>query len=75
MWLRKNIRWYWSLGSEFKPSLLVLTTQQMKEETMIKNILNFLDYVLFLGLFYIIYLGLKHADQINQLIIELKGGL
>ena len=31
---------------------------------MIKNILNFLDYVLFLGLFYIIYLGLKHADQI-----------
>ena len=47
----------------------------MKEETMIKNILNFLDYVLFLGLFYIIYLGLKHADQINQLIIELKGGL
>jgi hypothetical protein len=25
-------------------------------------------------MFYIIYLGLKHADQINQLIIELKGG-
>jgi hypothetical protein len=34
LWLRKNIRWHWSLGSEFKPSLLVLTTQQMKEETM-----------------------------------------
>jgi len=41
---------------------------------MIKNILNFLDYVLFLGMMYILYLGLKHADQINQLIIELKGG-
>jgi len=57
----------------------------MKEETMIKNILNFLlwkkeeifsflDYVLFLGMFYIIYLGLKHGPQIEQLIIELKGG-
>tara|TARA_R100001163_G_scaffold365_1_gene582 strand:+ start:1157 stop:1321 length:165 start_codon:yes stop_codon:yes gene_type:complete len=53
---------------------------------MIKNILNFLlwkkeeifsflDYVLFLGMFYLMYLGLKHADQINQLIIELKGGV
>jgi len=41
---------------------------------MIKNILNFLDYVLFLGMFYIIYLGLKHGPQIEQLIIELKGG-
>jgi len=41
---------------------------------MIKNILNFLDYVLFLGMFYLIYLGLKHSEQINQLIIELKGG-
>jgi len=42
---------------------------------MIKNILNFLDYVLFLGMFYIIYLGLKHSEQINQLIIELKGSV
>ena len=42
---------------------------------MIKNIFNFLDYVLFLGMMYILYLGLKHADQINQLIIELKGGV
>jgi hypothetical protein len=33
-----------------------------------------LDYVLFLAMFYLMYLGLKHADQINQLIIELKGG-
>ena len=52
----------------------------------IKNILNFLlwkkeeifsflDYVLFLAIFYLMYLGLKHADQINQLIIELKGGV
>jgi len=41
---------------------------------MIKNILNFLDYVLFLVMIYFCYLGLKHADQINQLIIELKGG-
>ena len=41
---------------------------------MIKNILNFLDYVLFLGMFYLIYLGLKHGPQIEQLIIELKGG-
>ena len=41
---------------------------------MIKNILNFLDYVLFLGLFYLMYLGLKYAPQIEQLIIELKGG-
>ena len=41
---------------------------------MIKNILNFLDYVLFLGMFYLMYLGLKHGPQIEQLIIELKGG-
>ena len=41
---------------------------------MIKNILNFLDYVLFLGMMYILYLGLKYAPQIEQLIIELKGG-
>ena len=41
---------------------------------MIKNILNFLDYVLFLGLFYLMYLGLKHGQKIEQLIIELKGG-
>ena len=41
---------------------------------MIKNLLNFLDYVLFLGMFYLIYLGLKHGPQIEQLIIELKGG-
>ena len=40
---------------------------------MIKNILNFLDYVLFLGMMYILYLGLKHGPQIEQLIIELKG--
>jgi threonine/homoserine/homoserine lactone efflux protein len=39
----------------------------------IKNILNFLDYVLFLGMFYLIYLGLKHGPRIEQLIIELKG--
>ena len=42
---------------------------------MIKNILNFLDYVLFLGLFYLMYLGLKYSVQIEQLIIELKGGV
>ena len=42
---------------------------------MIKNILNFLDYVLFLGLFYLMYLGLKHGPKIEQLIIELKGGV
>jgi len=42
---------------------------------MIKNILNFLDYVLFIGMFYIIYLGLKYSVQIEQLIIELKGGV
>ena len=42
---------------------------------MIKNILNFLDYVLFLGMMYIIYQGLKHGSQIEQLIIELKGGV
>mgnify|MGYP003132094166 CR=1 FL=1 len=42
---------------------------------MIKNILNFLDYVLFLVLIYIIYLGLKYSVQIEQLIIELKGGV
>ena len=52
----------------------------------IKNILNFLlwkkeeifsflDYVLFLGMMYILYLGLKHGPQMEQLIIELKGGL
>ena len=41
---------------------------------MIKNILNFLDYVLFLAMFYIVYLGLKYSVQIEQLIIELKGG-
>jgi hypothetical protein len=45
-----------------------------KQKAMIKNILNFLDYVLFLAMFYIIYLGLKHGPQIEQLIIELKGG-
>jgi hypothetical protein len=33
-----------------------------------------LDYVLFLAMFYIMYLGLKHGPQIEQLIIELKGG-
>jgi len=42
---------------------------------MLKNILNFLDYVLFLGLFYLIYLGLKYSVQIEQLIIELKRGV
>ena len=42
---------------------------------MIKNILNFLDYVLFLGMFYLMYLGLKHCEAIEQLIIELKGGV
>jgi len=42
---------------------------------MIKNILNFLDYVLFLAMFYICYLGLKYGPQIEQLIIELKGGV
>ena len=42
---------------------------------MIKNILNFLDYVLFLGMMYILYLGLKYSIQIEQLIIELKGGV
>jgi hypothetical protein len=26
-------------------------------------------------MFYIIYLGLKHGPQIEQLIIELKGGV
>ncbi len=41
---------------------------------MLKKILNFLDYVLFLGMFYLMYLGLKHGPQIEQLIIELKGG-
>jgi len=41
---------------------------------MIKNILNFLDYVLFLGMFYLMYLALKHGPQIEQLIIELKKG-
>jgi len=40
-----------------------------------KNILNFLDYVLFLVLIYIMYLGLKYSVQIEQLIIELKGGV
>jgi len=42
---------------------------------MIKNILNFLDYVLFLVMIYFCYLGLKYSEQINQLIIELKGGV
>lgn len=42
---------------------------------MLKNILNFLDYVLFLAMFYLMYLGLKHGPQIEQLIIELKGGV
>ena len=42
---------------------------------MIKNILNFLDYALFLGMMYILYLVLKHGPQIEQLIIELKGGV
>ena len=42
---------------------------------MIKNILNFLDYVLFLVMIYICYLGLKYGPQIEQLIIELKGGV
>ena len=42
---------------------------------MIKNILNFLDYVLFLAMFYLIYLGLKHGAAIEQLIIELKRGV
>jgi len=41
---------------------------------MIKNILNFLDYVLFLAMFYIVYLGLKYFVKIEQLLIELKGG-
>ena len=41
---------------------------------MIKNILNFLDYVLFLAMFYLMYLGLKHRAATEQLIIELKGG-
>ena len=40
-----------------------------------KNILNFLDYILFLVLIYIMYLGLKYSVQIEQLIIELKGGV
>jgi len=42
---------------------------------MIKNILNFLDYVLFLAMMYFCYLGLKHGPAIEQLIIELKGGV
>jgi len=42
---------------------------------MLKNILNFLDYVLFLGMMYFCYLGLKYSVQIEQLIIELKGGV
>ena len=42
---------------------------------MIKNILNFLDYVLFLGMLYLMYLGLKHGPAIEKLIIELKGGV
>jgi len=53
---------------------------------MIKNILNFLlwkkeeifsflDYVLFLAMMYFCYLGLKYSVQIEQLIIELKGGV
>ena len=50
-------------------------SNRKKSSIMIKNILNFLDYVLFLGMFYIVYLGLKHGPQIEQLIIELKGGV
>jgi hypothetical protein len=46
-----------------------------ERETMIKNILNFLDYILFLVMIYFCYLGLKYAPQIEQLIIELKGGV
>jgi len=46
-----------------------------ERKTMIKNILNFLDYVLFLIMIYFCYLGLKYAPQIEQLIIELKGGV
>tara|TARA_R100000234_G_C4919480_1_gene143510 strand:+ start:310 stop:441 length:132 start_codon:yes stop_codon:yes gene_type:complete len=42
---------------------------------MIKNILNFLDYVLFLAMIYFCYLGLKHGAAIEQLIIGLKGGV
>ena len=42
---------------------------------MLKNILNLLDYVLFLVMIYFCYLGLKYAPQIEQLIIELKGGV
>ena len=42
---------------------------------MLKNILNFLDYVLFLGMMYIVYLGLKHGPQIEQAIIQFKGGI
>ena len=42
---------------------------------MIKNLLNFLDYVLFLVMIYFCYLGLKYSVQIEQLIIELKGGV
>ena len=42
---------------------------------MIKNILNFLDYVIFLIFFYLCYLGLKYAPQIESLIIDLKGGI
>ena len=42
---------------------------------MLKNILNFLDYVLFINNIYSSYLGLKYSVQIEQLIIELKGGV
>jgi len=42
---------------------------------MIKNLLNFLDYILFLVMIYFCYLGLKYSVQIEQLIIELKGGV
>ena len=42
---------------------------------MMKNIKNFLDYVLFLAMFYIIYLGCKHGPQIEQAIIQFKGGI
>ena len=51
--------------------ICILTNERGR---MIKNILNFLDYVLFLAMFYLMYLGLKHSAAIEQLIIELKGG-
>jgi hypothetical protein len=51
-----------------------LNDNEKKKAVWLKIYLTFLDYVLFLGMFYIIYLGLKHGPQIEQLIIELKGG-